>query len=289
MLSKLMKYDFKSIKRLGIPAMIALAVLTLVSGVGSYFYVKIIGDAIERENDAGATFLIIGAMFLLIAVVSVIYVAAIGVYVVISVDFYKFTATDEAYLTFTLPVKPSQIILSKFINGYLWQLAVSLLTGAAIFSLIFGIVGGIVEVTESEMTVGEVFSEMSIMISEAEIFGNLVSAILAGIQFLAATAHTLLMYFMAIFFGSIIAKKHKVLAAIGCIMAAGALSGIIQSVGQSILYMTTLILTGPAASLDSYIWGSNLVSVIQTVYYIGMSVLYFFVTKYMMEKKLNLP
>ena len=111
MLQKLLKYNYKSVKRFGIPAVIALAVLIPTAGFGAYFLVRAIENATAKGDVASILGSIFG-MLLLLAFVGVLYVALFGVVVAILVDFYKTTATDEAYLTFTLPVTPKQIILS---------------------------------------------------------------------------------------------------------------------------------------------------------------------------------
>lgn len=288
MLSKLLKYDFKSIKRFGLPAVIALAVLTLISGIGTYGYVKLMYQLAENENETAVSLFGIGGVLLLIAVITVIYAAVIGIYAVVMVDFYKFTATDEAYLTFTLPVKPQQIIFSKLINAYGWCFIIILLVVAVIFSMVFGAIIGAfsipgvdIDSSDVEETVDDVIE----ILDASQVFGNILNVVLTVIRALISLAHGLLMYFMAIFLGSVIAKKHKVLAAIGCVFGVLALNGTVSSIGQMILYVVS---AGVLAVAEDYLLYQNIVTGAQLLYYVGMTVLFYFILKYLMEKKLNL-
>lgn len=289
MLSKLLKYDFKSIKRFGFPTVIALAALTLLSGIGTYGYVKLISELSKNENETAVALLGIGGVLLIIAVITVIYAACIGIYAVIMVDFYKFTATDEAYLTFTLPVKPQQIIISKLINAYGWSFVIMLLAVAVVFSMMLGGIIGAFSIPEVEIDstdVEKAVDGVMKVLDASQVFGNILTAVLTVIQALIGLAHGLLMYFMAIFLGSVIAKKHKVLASIGCVIGVLTLDGIVASIGQMVLYIAS---AGVLAVTEDYVLFQNIVIAAQLLYYAGISILYFFLLKNMMEKKLNLP
>lgn len=288
MLSKLLKYDFKSIKRVGLPAVIAMAVLILLAGIGGFSFVRLTSNLLESENETAFAFTSIGGVFLLIALITVIYAAIIGIFVVIMVDFYKFTATDEAYLTFTLPVKPHQIILSKLINAYGWILVIIILAIAVVFSMIFGIFLGDVGVSGTEFDdIAEDTVEVAVeVLDAAQVFGNLLNVVLTIIYLFVSLAHGILMYFLAIFLGSVIAKKHKILASVGCIFGISALNGAVMSIGQAILYVATM---GVLFATEDILLYQNIVMGGQIVYYVGMTVLYFFVLKNLMKKKLNLP
>ena len=288
MLSKLLKYDFKSTKRVGLPAVIAMAVLILLAGIGGFSFVRLTSNLLESENETAFAFTSIGGVFLLIALITVIYAAIIGIFVVIMVDFYKFTATDEAYLTFTLPVKPHQIILSKLINAYGWILVIIILAIAVVFSMIFGIFLGDVGVSGTEFDdIAEDTVEVAVeVLDAAQVFGNLLNVVLTIIYLFVSLAHGILMYFLAIFLGSVIAKKHKILASVGCIFGISALNGAVMSIGQTILYVATM---GVLFATEDILLYQNIVMGGQIVYYVGMTVLYFFVLKNLMKKKLNLP
>lgn len=289
MLSKLLKYDFKSVKRFGLPAVIALAILTLASGGVAYLYVTMCQNLADSGNDTAYALSSIGGVLLLIGVITLIYVAMIGIIVVIMVDFYKTTATDEAYLTFTLPTKPGQIIKSKLINAYLWELVIMILVFMVIFSLMIGVISA--AASSSDEPVDAMMYAMKPGVPVTVLFGGTLGILLGVVYVLAGIANGLLMYFMAIFLGSVIAKKHKVLASIGCIFGITTLNSIVVSVGQVIVSLVSVGVLGAyeaTGSAEDIMWVQCIIIGAQVLYYTGTSVLYYLILKHLMEKKLNL-
>ena len=280
MLQKLLKYNYKSVKRFGIPAIIALAALIPVSGFAGYFVVR----AIEKASEKGDAAIALGSIFgvlLMLAFVGILYVAIFGVIVAIMVDFYKSTATDEAYLTFTLPVTPKQIILSKLINAWLWQVLTGLLAVLAGISLIVGLAVGVSSIAEPGY---------SIVPAEMPSVGDIVD----GVKFIALVveyvvtlliglATTALACFTAIFFGSIISKKHKALSAIGCMLGVFALNGTVSGIVQTVT-STVLDVSVGGGYLDAYVVTFAIIA----VYQLGMAFVYYFILKHLMTNRLNL-
>ena len=282
MLQKLLKYNYKSVKRFGIPAIIALAALIPISGFAGYFVVR----AIEKASEKGDAAIALGSIFgmlLLLAFVGVLYVALFGVVVAILVDFYKSTATDEAYLTFTLPVTPKQIILSKLINSWLWQVATGLLAILAVVSLVIGIFAGIASVTEPGYSVGSSFTEMPSVRDIVDGVKFIAFVVEYVVTLLIGVAATALASFTAIFFGSIISKKHKALSAIGCMLGVFALNGVVGGVVQSIVQVA-LDVSANANFIDSYVVTYAVIA----VYQLGMAFIYYFILKHLMTNRLNL-
>ena len=282
MLQKLLKYNYKSVKRFGIPAIIALAALIPVSGFAAFFIIRAIENATEKGDVASILGSIFG-MLLLLAFVGVLYVALFGVVVAILVDFYKTTATDEAYLTFTLPVTPKQIILSKLINSWLWQVATGLLAILAVVSLVIGAFVGIASVTEPGYSVGSAFSEMPSLMDIMDEVKFIVLVVEYVVTLLIGVAATALASFTAIFFGSIISKKHKVLSAIGCMLGVFALNGTVSGIVQTVT-STVLDVSVGGNYIDAYV----VTYAIMAVYQLGMAFVYYFILKHLMTNRLNL-
>lgn len=65
----------------------------------------------------------------IITVVGVLF-CSVGMAVI---RFYKNMVTDEGYLTFTLPVKVEELVLSKFIVAFLWQIITIVLCCGSLF------------------------------------------------------------------------------------------------------------------------------------------------------------
>lgn len=124
MLIKLMKQEMKACSRLILPLFFILIVLTVLDRLvlGLTIFVGILGII-----PGIITILYILAMFAIIILCSVIVI----------VRFYKNLITDEGYLMFTLPVKPSQLINSKLIVASFWVLF-CIITAIASIYLVFG-------------------------------------------------------------------------------------------------------------------------------------------------------
>lgn len=285
MLSKLLKYDFKSVKRFGLPAVITLLVLTVISGPCAYYYLRGVNNVLEQGSEGAGAIAILGGLLLFLGFIALLYIAIIGVWVMLMVDFYKSTASDEAYLTFTLPVTSKQIIFSKVINSFFWNFVTALLAVAAGLALIVGLALGTIPSDEPVYTVGSAIEEVSDALylgSNTEILAVVVLYILT---FLIAFVTNSLSSFTAIFFGAIIAQKHKVLSAIGCMLGVFALNATVASTVQVI---TEISLQYSANSNFTDITPLIVTYAVLAVYQVGMAFLYYFILKHLMTKKLNL-
>ena len=117
MLGKLFKYEWRSISKLLLP----IHGFVLLFALLSRFYFTISGgtDALLNTDST-----IIGTltMLLIFALVIVISSIAIFTYIYSGYHFHKNVFTDQGYLTNTLPVTPSQLLLSKELAALLWLL-----------------------------------------------------------------------------------------------------------------------------------------------------------------------
>ena len=137
MLLKLFKYDFKASARFGVPLLIAIAAMTVLGCISTAVTVGNAG-AESFETATNAPFeemLIFFGMGGLVLISFALAGAAAVMSVLLVVQFYRSTVSDEAYLTFTLPVTSAQILWSKLFNTVVWSLFAGLalfLAGAAI-------------------------------------------------------------------------------------------------------------------------------------------------------------
>ncbi|MBE6555053.1 MAG: hypothetical protein E7663_02295 [Ruminococcaceae bacterium] len=279
MLRKLLKYDIKSLKRMCLPALLILAILTAVAIPVMVLFVKATervaltdGSFFDQLTVVGGAFFILATVFALIAAIAL---PTIGVLI----DFYRTLTTDEAYLTFTLPVKPRRLLLSKLLNSAIWSavMGAAALLSAFIILLTIGIAVG----AEG----GSDLSTEEILLPAADILSSAITKILAVIFVVISFINTQLLYFMAIFFASVITQKNKLLTAIAMVIGAyfsySTLSGIFSLILSLILGLSGAIYTHP--SLASIITLS-----VYILFLSGMSYLFFRLTEHMMEKKLNL-
>lgn len=214
MLKKLLKYDLKSVFKYWWIAAVSSLALAFAGG----WCITVFET--ERELPAVITILASIMIFLVIMGFSALGIIAT---ILIFVRFYKSFFSDEGYLTFTLPVKRSQLLNSKLLmSGITWiatgavmvlDIIVMLVVGFndEIFTLKFW--NGFVEI------IGKVFNSLDyysiIYIFEAIAF--IMLSILFSDLFL----------YCCITFASIITKKAKVITAIGIYYVA---SGVISTV-----------------------------------------------------------
>lgn len=129
MLRKLLKYDFKYIFKIWL----ALSVLSVpMSAFGGYC------GPMSIQGSEFDGFFIFGTIISILVIVGV----AIIPFVMSLYRFYLSLYTDEGYLTFTLPVKKSDLLLSKFI--FSMSTLLSGVVVGAIDGLIFAFVSSLV-------------------------------------------------------------------------------------------------------------------------------------------------
>ena len=201
MLRKLMRYDFRDVLRLWwIPAVTLLAMAPLT---GLFIYLP---THVETTQAVAVTLSVI--MGLLIFLYILTFAAAIGLSAFFCYRrFYCHFFTDEGYLTFTLPVKRRTLLLSKTLVIFVVFVATAL-TCAASLSLL-AVTSGYAENVFG--LIGEVLKSLF----EGQVaFGVLVAFEAAVLLVLLLGFYQLLVQF-AVTLGAVVAKKHKILAAIG--------------------------------------------------------------------------
>ena len=222
MLKKLLKYDLKSVFKYWWIAALASLGLSVVGG----FCISILSA--EKEPPTAIMVLIV---FALIFTVIGLVAFSILSYILIYVRFYKNFFTDEGYLTFTLPVKRSQLLNSKLIT--------CVLTMFCTITVIFIDIAIMIAIGVGDSFYAEIQSVMSQLY--AVLLETPVSAwiyiccwIVMFVVFLVlSSVFSTLFIFACITFAAVITKKAKVVAAIGIYYVAnGFISGFVQ-----ILYM----------------------------------------------------
>lgn len=281
MLAKLLKYDFRSLRRFGVPIILALLVTTVLGTINMLTLVYNIESMALAPNDPSflqtvTTMASVGMM----AVIFVAIAAAVtGMQVLICVDFYKSLVSDEGYLTFTLPVKAQDILRSKLINASVWSLIIGV---ASVLAMVIMFFAGIIPLVGWQ----EFFDAFAWPnIGEEYVVDVIMMLVLGLLIAVISFVNTQLLYFMAIFFASVIARKHKVLAAIGCVYGVNMLYGILTSIAMPIISIFAALL---GLRAENPLAVTNLTMLIGCVLLTGLNILFYYLTKYMMEKKLNL-
>ena len=278
MLRKFFKYDFKSISKIGIPMLIVIVVATLAGALNAYISWGNIDNMSDNPNFFN-TFAMLGSMLFGYFITIVISLAATVVQIFTLIDFYRSTASDEAYLTFTLPASAHDILRSKLINGCLWVFIASIASTAG--SLIIAAIENSVLLESFE---GITLEEIVNLFEIPE--GTGVMLLLLIIIMAVAFVNNQLLYYMALFFGSVIVRKNKVLASIGCVVGVELVYGVFLTIVISIL---SAIIGGVSVISGADIMLTiNIILGVCIVLLTVLNVLFYYLTIHMMEKKLNL-
>ncbi|MBO5286819.1 MAG: hypothetical protein J6B34_01710 [Clostridia bacterium] len=285
MFAKLFKYDFRSIRRTGIPALIVILIATIVGAIDITALIKFFESSSDSANaSAGQILLVIFGFFLFAIVLIALTVSATAVQVMILVDFYKSLITDEGYLTFTLPVKAKDIIFSKTVNAILWSFLVTLATLASFAIILYCVDSSITSyegsiIGEMFAIYGEVFNELS---GGAGMTGMIIVTVIQAIVY---AINSQLLYFLAIFIASVITRKNKGITAIALIIGVNFAYGTLTSIISTI----TGAITGVAGATGGNVIATmNITTIVLTILIAGLTVGFFFILKHLMENKLNL-
>ena len=204
MLKKLLKYDFGAVIKLW--SLGALAVLLLSAGGGLCMRI------LSSDRPFHGMINLVAGLGTFLSVLSVV-AFSILTFILLAMRYYKNFFTDEGYLTFTLPVKLHTVINSKLIMVFVMLVLTGIVTSLS--STIMQAIGDEYFVENMK----DFFAGLGSFFQLAEEAGMLGWAIVYVIEAL------LIMFFSSLFsvlflgccitFGSVVAKKAKVLASIG--------------------------------------------------------------------------
>ena len=226
MFAKLLKHEWRSTR--GVIGMLCVIILVCgltIGGIANFLmpYAVASGDVIQVEEtaiyveetnvaDQISPYVYIACMLLFMtAFAAVAICCAASVFVVIW-RFYKSRFGDEGYLTFTLPVNHHQLLLSSILNSVIGIVLVFLAAAAAVvLSCILLLMGLPMDFwPEAAAAVGRAFGTlMESMEGNWAIFWEI-----AGTMLLSGL-HQIVVLMLSVTIGAMIAKKYKLLAAVG--------------------------------------------------------------------------
>ena len=281
-MKKLLKYDLKAIARIWWMMAIGVGVLSIVGAIAFRFFLENI------ENDE-FVFLTIIAAFAAFFSIFVIIVSMAATMFLVYARFYKNLFTDEGYLTFTLPVKRSEIFLSKTLNAVIWTFAHSILIVFAI--CVFLLISPPTNGSGIFNTVAfEWFGELFALLSDGGF-----SALLSVIAVLLIIASYLLfsttLTHLCITVASIIAKKAKIAMAILIYYLVSSVLGVVfQIVGVMATTVIGLGLTEITSNMSESAQGAIIVLVLFLIFAIisTLAIILYAATQHLIERKLNL-
>lgn len=277
MLKKLLRYDLKSVFKYWWIAAIASLGLSMAGG----FCISVM----TSEKDVPTLIAVLMVLTLIFSIIGIVAFSIIS-YILVYVRFYKNFFTDEGYLTFTLPVKRSQLLNSKLIASVLTMFC----TATVIFvDIVIMFVIGMGEsfYTELLKPMSQSFSELFSTFTASDIVYMWLAIILFLILMLLSSIFSTLFLFACITFASVITKKAKVITAIGIYYVAnGFISGFVQ-----ILYMFGISAVGNWLTAIPQNMQDPIVTVmlLGVVLFVALICLLLYTLEYfMLDRKLNL-
>lgn len=279
MLGKLIKHEWRAMKK---PLMIFLVVLAVTTAL-SCITLLFINPAF---NDVVIGFSAILFICVILLYYMGIIVCSIGTSIMIAVRFYKSCYTDEGYLTHTLPVTSKQLLLGKIITYSITNIAM----GTLIVLSVFVIVGvGIAHFGSLDASIFAGFPSFAEMNAgfRAEVGISLISLLLFVVIYcIGANIANIIIITGCISLGQLMAK-HRVM---GALLAYFGFYMIVQVVSiVAAIPMYGNIIKAELAGTTMTMWSlMGPTYIIVGVIYVVIAVIMYFVNLHMMTKRLNL-
>lgn len=269
MLGKLLKYEFKSTARIFLPLYSMLLVVAIING----FFINS-----EVFSIQGLLMTIFGSLLIALFVITV---------VVLVQRFSKNLLGDEGYLMFTLPVKTSSILLSKYLVALLWTVLSGIVSVVAFFLITF-----ISSFMDGSIAISEVISIFTEAIKI--IFGNDYLPFAINMVLLMFITYSIFIFtvYLALSMGQLpVFNRHRNLASfISFIGINISLSFIKNSIMMAFYKISgdQMLFNIEIDALNGVTSAINSTFIFMTVINLVVMVALFFATKIILDKKLNL-
>lgn len=258
MLGKLMKYEWQSTWKLLLPANLLIIVMTFFGCMAVRLNLS------DFDNDG----IVFSAVMILVTYVGSMFVVMIGTAVFLIYRFYTSTYGDQGYLLHTLPVDKHHIIIAKVLVSSAWVLLSSFLMYVSVVAIFMAEDGIIPELIDSAGTIVE----------EVGGAGSLLTGIMAVLAFVVSIVARVLKVTACLSLGQL-SPNHKLLMSFAYYFGIYFLQQMIGSFYYAFLGLLN-------RSLDLYYYGQSWeITLISGLIY---TVVFYVVTWYTMEKKLNL-
>jgi hypothetical protein len=263
MLSKLLKYEIRATSRIFLPMYALLIVFALINK----FFISVNSDYLKIP------------MFISMSVFVIIIVGICVMTLVVTIQrFNKNLLSDEGYLSFTLPVKAHAHIDAKMIISLMWVVLSVLVSFVSIFVMAMD--------ANTFRNIREFFAEVMTIFNSYGPAGYVI-AIEGILLCLIATLSSIVTIYAAITIGNM-SSKHKLLVGIGSYLGFGVIEQIVMSIlitsfgGIMQHYFESL------NSISMPVQAVQLVLLGMIIFLLVFGVAYYFLTNWMLKKKLNL-
>ena len=258
-MGRLMKYDLRAALRLFVPLWLGTLVLALVNGFTMH---------LEYSENPVLNFLTGLVMVLYVLAVFAILILT-GIYAI--QRFYQSMLKDEGYLTFTLPVGIDSILWSKALTAMILSVCSAVV---CVLSLLLLVVRDLASVNLSGF-----FEDLLHRIPLREI---ILTVVCFGVMLLAAALATLFLIYLSMALGQF-AQKHRLAASVGAFVA--------------IQVLMSFLLTLPASFTEYWDvrwipedgwFAACVVFLLLAAGSLVQAAIYYFPTRYLFQKRLNL-
>jgi hypothetical protein len=260
MFAKLLKHEWKA--TWGILGVLSLCALG--AGVVGALMLRLLVAAAENNQSNPLTAI---SPTLLLFVILGLFVYSVGSSFLLYFRFYKNKFTDEGYLTFTLPAKSSEIFLASLVNILVWSLIIGLVVCVSVgLILVLGL--------------GDLVKNIFPADAWQQLLESVDGEVILNLAMNAVNAASNVVVIMAcITLGAVVAKKHKLLVAVGFYYAAST----VRNTVSTVLLASTMNNTQTFEKVMTVSSVSN--AVIGVLFAVGG----YFLSVYLMDHKLNLP
>lgn len=284
MLGKTLKYDLRSIYKIWLLLSGIMLVLSAIAGLCLRSLMTVTNPAQHFE-----AWSVLPILFLLLTIICIAAYSLFSYFYVIY-RYYKHFFTDEGYLTFTLPVKRSTLLNSKLLNAFIWNTA----SGTVLimsFVIAFLIApanpdgSGILLVTiwDALITALQTFFKIA---------GGWEWAFVIVILLIICTysIFTTLLIYACVTFGSVVAKKHKVLLSILVYYIVNMVISFISFIFTSLFSLAdnALYTLAGVISVDAYNLLILFTLICVALFFVAVSVFTYNFILSRIEKRLNL-
>lgn len=261
MLSKLFRYEFRSTGRMILPLYAGLILLTLFTRLFTWL------------GDFSNIIAIPAALFVILYVMAIIGMFAVT-YIFLLRRFYTNLIGDEGYLSFTLPVKPWQHIVSKLVTAVVWIIATLIV---ALLSLLLMFASSDLFRNIYEMTV--------YLVNNSQ-----VSYVMLVIEFIivaiVSTAASMLMLYASMAIGQLM-TGHKVIGAVVSFLVFYFITQILLGIGMYIVSQVNPQMWEIINAANA-VRGIAVMMLIIFAIQLVFGTVYFIITDYAFKNKLNL-
>lgn len=261
MLGQLIKYEMKAIVRILIPVYIGLFVLTVWSKIMLSF---------SANNAPKSLTAVISAISVFIYVLMIFATEIITCIIIIN-RFYKSVLCDEGYLTNTLPVRSETIIVSKMLAAFLW-----IVISAVVIYISCRVLAG----NRQEA----INTNVKLSMDSAGLFNIATGDTEAKIGIIISASLCVLSQILHVYASMCLGQlcsKHKVLASFAIFIG----FSIVFSIINTIIMVEFLFRLSPGT--DFSVLGDNSMMV-RSIEYVVEGIIYFFIARYVLTKRLNL-